>query len=378
MKNRSLFFDTSLIYFIVIACFVGVRIFSSYATYDSIVSNSISVVIQVGLMFFLPFMLYKMFRNKDTKQVLKDFNVRPINLKSILLTILIGIIIYFLNFAVAAFFNIFTSSIGYDPSFGMASDTTSGYTTAAFISDIFLTAVLPGICEEICHRGLLVNGFKQLSPVKTVILVGLLFGLMHLNVQQFFYASVIGMFLTALVYLTGSIIPSMIVHFLNNFIGLYLTFAESNNLPFGGFSNSLITFIETTNPILCILTIFIIVATLVVLLFMLVKVLTKQTRMNQLKGIAKEVIKEQERKDFIESFGKTEGVLGDYSKEKQQILNSMKPKRKTIMINFDFNKNLLYGDNSTYAPSFKDKIFLYASLFAGIAITIATMLWGMI
>lgn len=53
-KQRSLFFDTSLIYFVVILCFVGIRILSSLVQVSSLVGEILNVVIQVVVMLALP------------------------------------------------------------------------------------------------------------------------------------------------------------------------------------------------------------------------------------------------------------------------------------------------------------------------------------
>jgi len=56
-KERSLFFDSSLIYFVVIICFVAIRILTSLVQVDAFVSSILSVVIQVGIMGLLPFLM---------------------------------------------------------------------------------------------------------------------------------------------------------------------------------------------------------------------------------------------------------------------------------------------------------------------------------
>lgn len=380
-KKRSLFFDTSLIYFVVIVLFVAIRIFSSLVKVESIVGNLLGVLIQVGFMLLVPFFMYKIMRKKNSVAVLKDFHVKSVNAKAILLAIGIGIVVYFLNLAVASFFNIFIVSTGFDPSFGMASSSGGGYSLMAFIGDIIITAILPGICEEFCHRGLLVNGFKQISPKKTILLVGLLFGLMHLNIEQFFYASVIGMFLTFLVYVTDSIIPSIIVHFLNNAIGLYLTFAEANNLPFGNFATNLKT-VLVGNPITVFGTIILVVILLLSLLIFLTYMLLKQTRVKDFQRLAKNAFENKQRELLLESFDiDVNEIDGEQTNEGQPQVVISQPVlsggRKNIMVDFNFNQDDLMATNFK-KPSLKDKAFLYGTIFIGIFITISTLIWGIL
>lgn len=382
-KKHSLFFDTSLIYFVVIILFVGLRIFTNLVPINDGVSVLLNFLIQIGFMFLVPLVMYKVLRKKKTKEVFKEFNIKKINFKAILITILIGFIVYFLNLAIAAFFNIFIYGTGYDPSFGMSSASTS-YPTINFIRDIIITAILPGICEEFCHRGLLVNGYKQLDMKKTIILVGFLFGLMHLNIEQFFYASVIGMFLTFLVYVTGSIIPSMIVHFMNNFMGLYLTFASFHNLPLGKFSEKLGNALVNSDAILAFIAIIFVVILFLGLLAFLVYVLMKNTRVKQFEKLAQKAIEKKQREELFNDFNldaneidKAEGKTED--EKMPEVVFQNKPNGlRGVIVDINFTNNMLEGEYFIKKPSLKDKIFLYGTIFIGVVITISTLIWGLL
>ncbi|MBQ7884716.1 MAG: CPBP family intramembrane metalloprotease [Clostridia bacterium] len=382
-KQRSLFFDTSLIYFVVIVLFVGLRIFSNLVSVSSTVGIILNAGVQILFMLLIPFFMYKFLRKKKSVEVLKEFNVKPIGAKAVLYAILIGFIVYFLNLAVASFFNVFIYSTGYDPSFGMSSSSGGSYPLATFLLDVVVTAILPGICEEFCHRGLLVNGFKQLDIKKTVLLVGFLFGLMHLNVEQFFYASIIGMFLTLLVYITGSIIPSMIIHFMNNFMGLYLTFAQANKLPMGDFSSNLVSWLTNGNAgAVFIGIIFVIVIMLGILIF-LVFGLMKSTRVKQFEKLARKAIAKKEREQLFEEFNldarQVDADAGiEEDKEIPEVIINDAPRggKRGVIIDINFSNNMLYGDNFIKKPSLIDKAFLYGTIFIGIFITLSTLIWG--
>ena len=141
---------------------------------------------------------------------------------------------------------------------------------------IVLVAILPGFCEEFVHRGLLVKGFSELGVKKTIIYSGLLFGLMHLNISQFFYATLIGCLLVVLVMASGSIIPAMIVHFMNNLINVYLSYAEDLNLPLRKTVNSLGGLL-TGYGVLSILLLIVLIAVALFGLVFLIKALFKET-----------------------------------------------------------------------------------------------------
>ena len=82
---------------------------------------------------------------------------------------------------------------------------------------ILLLAVLPGICEEIAFRGTLLYGLRRkLRPIGLALVVGLIFGLFHVALFRIIPTGFMGVVLTAIALLTGSIFPGMLVHAGNN------------------------------------------------------------------------------------------------------------------------------------------------------------------
>ncbi len=102
--------------------------------------------------------------------------------------------------------------------------------------EIFLlVAVLPGICEEITFRGVLLHALRQrLRPVALCLVVGVIFGLFHIDLIRLLPTALLGTAMAALTLVTGSIFPAMLWHALNNacaiasgYVGLPLTELES-------------------------------------------------------------------------------------------------------------------------------------------------------
>lgn len=82
---------------------------------------------------------------------------------------------------------------------------------------IFFVGVLAPVCEEVVFRGAIFGGMKKEGNVfKAVMASGLLFGLLHMNINQASYAFVIGILLGFLVEATGSIFSSILFHVLVN------------------------------------------------------------------------------------------------------------------------------------------------------------------
>ena len=69
------------------------------------------------------------------------------------------------------------------------------------------------LVEEIACRGMIFSGMrKKMSAIFAILLSAFAFGLFHMNVNQFLYAFMIGIFLALAVEATGSIWASFIVH----------------------------------------------------------------------------------------------------------------------------------------------------------------------
>ncbi|HOT75638.1 MAG TPA: ABC transporter permease subunit/CPBP intramembrane protease [Candidatus Wallbacteria bacterium] len=98
---------------------------------------------------------------------------------------------------------------------------------AGFFSIIVITALLPAICEEIMFRGMILNALvKKYSPFYSALICGALFGIFHFSFYRFVPTAVIGFYLSMLKISTGSILPSMAAHFINNFVIVVITNGE--------------------------------------------------------------------------------------------------------------------------------------------------------
>lgn len=81
---------------------------------------------------------------------------------------------------------------------------------------LLLVAVLPAITEEITVRGVVLSGYDNKNTYVACIASGLIFGIMHLDPQQFLYATVLGFILALVVRITNSIFAASIMHFIIN------------------------------------------------------------------------------------------------------------------------------------------------------------------
>lgn len=82
---------------------------------------------------------------------------------------------------------------------------------------IFFVGILAPVCEEAVFRGAIFSGYKKEGNVfKAIMASAILFGLLHMNINQASYAFVIGILLGFLLEATGSIFGTMLFHILVN------------------------------------------------------------------------------------------------------------------------------------------------------------------
>ncbi len=90
---------------------------------------------------------------------------------------------------------------------------------------LLITALLPAICEEILFRGyLLAAARKRFAIVPAMIMVAAIFGVFHMSLSKFFTTGLLGFVFCYVVYQTGSIFLTCLMHFLNNAVSVVLLY----------------------------------------------------------------------------------------------------------------------------------------------------------
>ena len=195
MEKQQKFSKICLIYFISLLCFVLVRIGASlgmFKIFNDVIADTIfTAIVQIIIMGALPFLLYILIYKKQKvskasiKESLVDIGFKKISLKSVIIAIILGVLVYIFNIMIASVFDMLLSLLGYESVSG-GTGTANNQNWYLWLS-LLLTAVMPGIFEEVLHRGILQKGIRDSKNLKWVLLCsGLFFGLMHLNINQFF------------------------------------------------------------------------------------------------------------------------------------------------------------------------------------------------
>ena len=122
-----------------------------------------------------------------------------------------------------------------------SSSTRAWYTV---ILEFLVLCMVPAVCEEFLFRGAILSNLLPFGRTNAILISALLFGLMHQNFAQFFYAFCAGIVLGLVFERTESIWSCMILHMTNNFFSTFET--EFANAFGEKFSPLALTILEIT------------------------------------------------------------------------------------------------------------------------------------
>lgn len=332
-------------------------------------------ILQLGILFFFSIFMFKFLTKQSLKKTLYNFSYTKVSFRVVLISIGLGVIVYFLNIFIASFFNAILTSMGYEFS---SSSSTGNVTIWTLVLGLIFTAVLPAICEENLHRGMLLFGNTGMGMKNNILLTGLMFGLLHMNIEQFFYATIIGIFLNFVLYITESVYPCMIIHFMNNGIGVLLSYLTATNTIQGGLFAKL-NEITANNALVGFILIFIIVLVLVVLLLYLVRLLIKYSFEDGFKAKQKAVQQLVSRVGFFNDIQKIKSgeSYDDFltDEEKGLAFLSLEELKDKIQEN---PENFVIQKPKREKMETRTKILLIASIVLMSAVTIFTLIWGLL
>ena len=91
---------------------------------------------------------------------------------------------------------------------------------------VLVVALIPAICEEIFVHGVLQAEYSNFGGgVSGILVSSVVFALIHFDLQYFIVYFVAGIVLGVVTHITGSVIPAMLLHFINNLFAVL--FADS-------------------------------------------------------------------------------------------------------------------------------------------------------
>lgn len=114
--------------------------------------------------------------------------------------------------------------------FGTSSALNDIIASVPLLISVFITAVMPAVCEEAMHRGVILHSLKSLKREWLIVLImGLLFGLFHGSVWRFMPTALLGGALSWLMLRTENMVYPALFHFANNFLPTLLSFGQTES-----------------------------------------------------------------------------------------------------------------------------------------------------
>ncbi len=375
MKKKSILNSSLITYFVMLMLFVLLRLFISMVSLplsDTATDVIFTLIIQGGLMFCLSIFMFSALARQKTSITFKQFGYNKIGFLPIILCVVIGIACYILNTFVASFFSSIISLLGYERVPSVPSST-ADYSFLAFLLQVFIVAILPAIGEETAHRGLLLHGMSKLGIMKALLFSSLLFGLMHMNVNQFFYATILGFIIGVAVIISKSIWPGIIIHFMNNYLSTYFSFAmqNGNRWPLGNFTEWLSSMLYGDGSIfsLFIRSVLFMALILGLIVFLFVRLL-RHTRIKKVENMLHDISSINGELDG-EADGVKNGELSYNMNSINKIMGEYNIKSVGHMIFTDLEE--MY-----HKPSILEQACLISCIVLGSFVTISTFIWGVL
>lgn len=201
MEKKKMVLGAGILFLVLVLINIGAGFidFSGLPTFATI-------LLAQGLI-IVPVILYIVVTKQNFFEAIR---LRKMNVWSVLLVIPLVYLIQPLLICINAFSMAFSTNVIADTMGSVVSET-------PYIVALSLMALLPALVEEITFRGVLLNSFhRDSNPWPAILFSAICFGCMHMNLNQMAYAFVLGILMGIILEATGSILSTMIVHFIFN------------------------------------------------------------------------------------------------------------------------------------------------------------------
>lgn len=153
----------------------------------------------------LPVMLYA---RRDPK-IVSHLRIEPLKGRVAALSVLTAAVaVLFINCVSQLWFILIQCMGGTIPASGVDVPTT----VRGLASAVILSAALPGVCEELLFRGLMLSAWEERGSLRAVTTVSLLFTLLHGNLLGIPSEFICGVLLACIVISSGSLFAGMVFH----------------------------------------------------------------------------------------------------------------------------------------------------------------------
>ncbi len=205
--------EISAVNIVYLAIVVLPRLLIELGVGELLVVNYTANLIFSQVVYFLPILVYLLFVKKSAEPC----RFKKIRISDFFLCLLIYICLYPVLLLLNTISLLYSeNSIG-DVVMNVSNE-------IPFSVGIFVIALIPAFCEELSYRGVFYNTYRQVNPLAAVFMSGIMFGLLHGNLNQITYTVILGCVFALIVEATDSIFSSMLVHGLVNSISTVLVY----------------------------------------------------------------------------------------------------------------------------------------------------------
>lgn len=169
-------------------------------------------------------LFYFLWLKKDVKQTIKEQKCHP---KYFFIALLLQIGLFSLGEANGYFLSFLEKAFSYE----LAEPNIPNLNGWGLFWTIIVIGLLPAVFEELFFRETLLKGLRSFGTVGGILLCGGLFSLYHQNPAQTIYQFLCGCAFALIVVRAGSILPTILAHFINNTTIILLEYFKVQNIP---------------------------------------------------------------------------------------------------------------------------------------------------
>jgi membrane protease YdiL (CAAX protease family) len=172
----------------------------------------------------IPALFYCLFSKTSLQKVVQ---FQKVKINKLIPMIFIGLGVGFIGDYISDILNFNFSLVGISPDLNMEYTT---YTPLENLLYIFSVAVAPAVAEEFAFRGVLLGKLREYGDTFAVMVSAIMFGMFHGNIYQIPFAFVMGLAMGFIVVKTNSLLPTIIIHFINNFYSVVFTMLSKSDI----------------------------------------------------------------------------------------------------------------------------------------------------
>lgn len=226
--NRKFFSKIGLNYtfFGVFAIIMQIIIINIIGFTNPIILNDINLtsIIASVCNYILPLPIFLYLMNKLEKQ---EINSNKLTIKKFIVYIAISLTLMWIGNLIGL---TITEILGNLIQSEIANPIVETIDSSSIYTNLLLMVIMAPIFEEIIFRKLLIDRTIKYGKGVSILLSALIFGLFHGNLNQFFYAFLIGGFFAYVYIKTGKIIYTILLHLTINFFGSIISVIVGNSL----------------------------------------------------------------------------------------------------------------------------------------------------